>query len=263
MKKEELVKLVKKMSPGDVMRFVADELRVRPAELLAKNAGSIALQAVKSGWAKAGGIKDAAKNLSQKNIEDTTGIDWENVQVDETGFRMSCLFDGDSGKKLKEFVKKLSGQMKEFAKEGDGRKDKETNESSGLLAEAKMLKDLVSKDAVEAIVKAARDGGRVKFGDKIIRKSGDSLAMYILRHDFPDQYKKLSASGLTYRDGQLKKLGMIAHVAARDDEAALEKTLKAAGLGSYAKDVAGSAGDAVEGAASDAVDAAEDPKQAV
>lgn len=64
MKKEDLIKLVKKMSPGDVMRFVADELGTSPAEMLAKNAGSIALQAVKSGWAKAGDIKDAVKNFS-------------------------------------------------------------------------------------------------------------------------------------------------------------------------------------------------------
>lgn len=153
--KEELFKMIKKMTPGDVMTFVAQELGVNPAELLAKNAGSIALKAVKAGWAKAGDIKDAVKGFSAKTKADDTGIDWDGIEIEEAGFKMSCLFDGDSGKKLKEFVKKLGDQMKSFAKE-----EKKVNESKFLI-EAKTFKDVISKEALDALVKAAKEGVKI------------------------------------------------------------------------------------------------------
>lgn len=249
MKKEDLIKLVKKMSPGDVMRFVADELGTSPAEMLAKNAGSIALQAVKSGWAKAGDIKDAVKNFSQKSSEDSTGIDWDNVEVDESGFRMSCLFDGDSGKRLKEFVKKLSSRMKEFAKDSGGEDD--VDESARLLFETKLMKDMFSKDAVAAIVKAAKNGGRFKAGDSYVRKSGDTLARYILQQDFPDEYEAMKDVSSNARKAAISRLGMIARAAAKGDSKILGDTLKAAGLSSYANDILGNV---VDDAANDAVD---------
>lgn len=141
-KKEELLKALKTMAPGDVMAFVADQMGMNPVKFLTKNAGQLALKAAKAGWVKAGGIKDAMKDFSAKNAEDTTGIDWNDVKVDEDAVKLTCLFDRDSGKKLKEFVKGLSDKMAEFAKE-----EKELDESSQLDEDVseQQLKDVAQK----------------------------------------------------------------------------------------------------------------------
>lgn len=112
--KETLYKALKTMRPGQVMDFVAKQLGVDVPKFLMNNAGHIAGLAAKNGWAKANGIKDAFKELGSKNKEDNSGIDWENVDVDEDTFQFKCLFDGDSGNKFKEFMKQYESEMKDL-----------------------------------------------------------------------------------------------------------------------------------------------------
>ena len=112
--KEALYKALKTMRPGQVMDFVAKQLGVDVPKFLMNNAGHIAGLAAKNGWAKANGIKDAFKELGSKNKEDNSGIDWENVDVDEDTFQFKCLFDGDSGNKFKEFMKQYESEMKDL-----------------------------------------------------------------------------------------------------------------------------------------------------
>lgn len=86
-------------------------------------------------------------------------------------------------------VEELEKLTKDDEKKKDdaSKKTKDANESivtlagAGLLTEATKLKDLVSKDAVAAIVKAAEDGGKVKAGDHYVRKSGDMLVRHVLK----------------------------------------------------------------------------------
>ena len=141
------------MSPGDVMTFCAEQLGISPAELLLKNAGKIAFSAVKNGWTKAGDLKDAVKNFSAKNKEDDTGIDWDGVKIDEMAIKLQCLFDGDSGKKLKEFCKKLQAKMKDFAEE-DGKKKVD---ESKLLNEGLKEKVLEHPDFFRKLTKYVED----------------------------------------------------------------------------------------------------------
>lgn len=115
--------------------------------MILSNAGTLAIKAVKNGWAKASEIKDTMKSFSDKNKEDDTGIDWDKIEIDDAGFKMKCLFDGDSGKQLKEFVKKLSAEMKKY-----GKKEKKLEEAK-MLNEAEMPK--ISQEALTAIIKAA------------------------------------------------------------------------------------------------------------
>lgn len=112
--KEALYKALKTMRPGQVMDFVAKQLGLDVPKFLMNNAGHIAGLAAKNGWAKANGIKDAFKELGSKNKEDNSGIDWENVDVDEDTFQFKCLFDGDSGNKFKEFMKQYESEMKDL-----------------------------------------------------------------------------------------------------------------------------------------------------
>ena len=112
-----LMKMIKKMRPGAVMQFVSKQLGMHPAEFLNKNACLLALKAVQNGWTKTKDIAKSIKDFSSKNKEDATGVDWDNVSIDEDTMKFRCLFAGDSGKKLKQFAKHLQEKMVEFAKE--------------------------------------------------------------------------------------------------------------------------------------------------
>lgn len=243
---------MKKMTAGDVMMFVAQQLDVNPAEMLMKNAGSIALNAVKSGWAKADAIKDAIKGFSDKTKDDSTGIDWSNVEIDESGFKMSCLFDGDSGKKLKEFVKKLSEQMTEFAKDANDGKKKGVDESDVLteishfdIAMAatspetmsskqimKNLSQLIPKKAVDEIIKSVKEGVVITTddGNEFVQTPG-SIVKIVLKRDFPDVSKKINEL-LTTHDKRVayKYLSTIAYAAKVGEEEGLQNALERAGL---------------------------------
>ena len=115
--KEALYKALKTMRPGQVMDFVAKQLGVDVPKFLMNNAGHIASLAAKNGWAKANKLKDAFKEIGTKNKEDNSGIDWENVNIDEDTFQLKCLFDGNAGAKFKEFMKQYESEMKDLKAE--------------------------------------------------------------------------------------------------------------------------------------------------
>jgi len=132
-KKQQYLDAIKSMTPGAVLEFVSKQLEMNPVKFLATNAGWLALAAAKNGWVKATEIKDAIKDFGNKNKEDNTGIDFENVEVDEDTMKFMCLLDGDTMKKLDEFVKNYYDDLKDFGKECEE-------------ADEKLRKDAKSKD---------------------------------------------------------------------------------------------------------------------
>ena len=208
--KEALYKALKTMRPGQVMDFVAKQLGVDVPKFLMNNAGHIAGLAAKNGWAKANGIKDAFKELGSKNKEDNSGIDWENVDVDEDTFQFKCLFDGDSGNKFKEFMKQYESEMKDLkveieeadkqlhddVKKAGVKIDDEKLDQNGIVVasviddkENKKLKgkeltkkvdDAIEKDKnVEKLIKKTKDSKKalkkVKVDSKYDKMSDDEL----------------------------------------------------------------------------------------
>ena len=123
-KKQQYLDAIKSMTPGAVLEFVSKQLEMNPVKFLATNAGWLALAAAKNGWVKATEIKDAIKDFSNKNKEDNTGIDFQNVEVDEDTMKFMCLLDGDAMKKLDEFVKNYYDDLKDFGKECEEADDK-------------------------------------------------------------------------------------------------------------------------------------------
>lgn len=208
--KEALYKALKTMRPGQVMDFVAKQLGLDVPKFLINNAGHIAGLAAKNGWAKANGIKDAFKELGSKNKEDNSGIDWENVDVDEDTFQFKCLFDGDSGNKFKEFMKQYESEMKDLkveieeadkqlhddVKKAGVKIDDEKLDQNGIVVasviddkENKKLKgkeltkkvdDAIEKDKnVEKLIKKTKDSKKalkkVKVDSKYDKMSDDEL----------------------------------------------------------------------------------------
>ena len=165
-KKQQYLDAIKSMTPGAVLEFVSKQLEINPVKFLATNAGWLALAAAKNGWVKATEIKDAIKDFSKKNKEDNTGIDFENVEVDEDTMKFMCLLDGDSMKKLDEFVKNYYDDLKDFGKECEE-------------ADEKLHKDAKAKD--------------IKLSDDEIDKHGMTVAGVI----DDENNKKVSGKELT------------------------------------------------------------------
>ncbi len=165
-KKQQYLDAIKSMTPGAVLEFVSKQLEINPVKFLATNAGWLALAAAKNGWVKATEIKDAIKDFGKKNKEDNTGIDFENVEVDEDTMKFMCLLDGDSMKKLDEFVKNYYDDLKDFGKECEE-------------ADEKLHKDAKAKD--------------IKLSDDEIDKHGMTVAGVI----DDENNKKVSGKELT------------------------------------------------------------------
>ena len=236
--KEALYKALKTMRPGQVMDFVAKQLGLDVPKFLMNNAGHIAGLAAKNGWAKANGIKDAFKELGSKNKEDNSGIDWENVDVDEDTFQFKCLFDGDSGNKFKEFMKQYESEMKDLKVESEeadkqlhddvkkaGVKiDDEKLDQNGIVVasviddkENKKLKgkeltkkvdDAIEKDKnVEKLIKKTKDSKKalkkVKVDSKYDKMSDDELEKKM--KELEEEMKKRKEKGKQKKKEKVKE----------------------------------------------------------
>ena len=236
--KEALYKALKTMRPGQVMDFVAKQLGVDVPKFLMNNAGHIAGLAAKNGWAKANGIKDAFKELGSKNKEDNSGIDWENVDVDEDTFQFKCLFDGDSGNKFKEFMKQYESEMKDLkveieeadkklhddVKKAGVKIDDEKLDQNGIAVasvidnkENKKLKgkeltkkvdDAIEKDKnVEKLIKKTKDSKKalkkVKVDSKYDKMSDDELEKKM--KELEEEMKKRKEKGKQKKKEKVKE----------------------------------------------------------
>lgn len=115
--KQQILNGIQGMRPGEAMQLVAKSLDQNSASFLAKHLLTIIINAAKNGKIKTAAIKDAIKDFNDKNIEDNSGIDWENVSVDESGMSFKCLFDGDSKKVLMNFMEIFNDETKDIQKE--------------------------------------------------------------------------------------------------------------------------------------------------
>lgn len=122
--KEKLFKLIKQMTPGDVLKFCAKQLNVNFTKFLVKNSLVLAKIAVQKGWAKSKNIKNAIKNFQDKDKDDYTNINWDKVEIDEDAIKFYCLFDNELLKKLKDFCKNIQTNIKKDVKLNEASKKK-------------------------------------------------------------------------------------------------------------------------------------------
>lgn len=144
--KKEIMSGLKGMRPGAVMQAVAKSLGSTSRKFLATYLLKIIVNAAKNGKIKTAAIKDAIKDFGDKNIEDNSGIDWENVKVDEAGMTFKCLFDGDSKKKLMSITTDFEDSMKDV-KEDVEEADKKLNDDVKK-AGVKLDQETIDKDGV-------------------------------------------------------------------------------------------------------------------
>lgn len=116
-KKEDIVDKVKKMDKVSAVKFIADEMKLKPTELITKNIGDISSKtAKKMGSAIANFGKDLAGTFSKNQTDANKDIDASKVDFDERKTFFSCVFELEDGKKILDVAKKIEDSLKEAPK---------------------------------------------------------------------------------------------------------------------------------------------------
>lgn len=100
------------MRPGQMMVAISKQLGQSSSKFLGKHLLKIIVNAVKNGKVKAEALGGAIKDFGKKNIEDTSNIDWEHVELDPASMKFKCVFEKDAKKKIDEFMKQYEADMK-------------------------------------------------------------------------------------------------------------------------------------------------------
>ena len=104
--------MIKTMRPGAAMQFIAKSLGMNPASFINQKGLALAGKAVKNGWVKTTDIAGSIKDFAKKNKEDKSGIDYSKLKLDPSTTSFKCLFDGETGKKLNEFIDGFEEEVK-------------------------------------------------------------------------------------------------------------------------------------------------------
>lgn len=160
--KDAIIAGLKGMRPGYAMQAIAGVMGQSTPGFFVKHIGKILFNSVKSGAIKAADLTKSIKDFSNKNVEDNSGIDWNNIQIDPHGMSAKCIFDGDSKKIVEQFMKTFESSMK------------------GIDQEIKQADDKLHKEVKQA---------GVKLDNKTVDKNGIVVATAI------DDAKKSGKSG--------------------------------------------------------------------
>lgn len=110
--KQKIISGLEGMKPGAVLQTISKQLDTTSSKFLGTHLINIIVNAAKNGKVKFDAIKDAVKGFNDKNIEDSSKIDWEHVKLDPSGTTLKCYFDGDSKKIIDSFMKQYESEMK-------------------------------------------------------------------------------------------------------------------------------------------------------
>lgn len=193
------------MRPGQAMMAISKQLDMSSTEFLKKNLLKIIIAAAKAGKVKATALKDAIKDFGDKNVEDKTGIDWNKLKIDSSTMTYKCLFDGDSKKKLQDFIDTYSKELENVQKEAE--------------ADNKKLQDEVKKTGLNISDEEVNDNGIIvansvaKKGKKTKKEIAKDIEQKIkLKKQLEDNLKKskkqlnkLKAAGIKPKAPNTKK----------------------------------------------------------
>lgn len=101
------------------------------------------IYAVKNNYIKAKALGSAIKNIGDKNKDDETGIDYDNVEIEESSIKTVYAFDDETIEKLQKFISEYKKEM-EAAKDDIETSSEELNKDikkSGVKIEGEKLAD--------------------------------------------------------------------------------------------------------------------------
>lgn len=117
--KDKIRQKIKKLPNVDVLTFVSKQLGVKPAEFITKNIFNMLTNSIKNGAIKTVDITKSIANLDDKNKDDDTGIDWDNVKIDDSTVKYKFLLSKDILKAFQEQSQSLGKELKDVEKESE------------------------------------------------------------------------------------------------------------------------------------------------
>ena len=115
--KDDIIGKVKKMSQLGAIKFIADEMKLKPEEVLMNNAKDIAANTIKKMGSAVADFGKELKGTFDRNKEDQTNdMDMSGLEIDERKTKFSCIFDKEDGDKILEVASKFDNALKEAPK---------------------------------------------------------------------------------------------------------------------------------------------------
>lgn len=140
---ESIIKDMMKFEPAQLLKFVAQQEDSGAKTWLLKNLIPFAIYAVKNNYIKAKALGSAIKNIGDKNKDDETGIDYDNVEIEESSIKTVYAFDDETIEKLQKFIDEYKKEM-EAAKDDIETSSEELSKDikkSGVKIEGEKLAD--------------------------------------------------------------------------------------------------------------------------
>lgn len=140
---DSLVKDMMKLEPSQLLKFIAKQEDKDAKAWLLANLLPFAAYVVKNGYVKAKALAGSVKDIGKKSKEDDTGIDYDNVEIDESSIKTKFAFDEETVKKLKDFIAQYKKEMENSSKDIEkaaGDLDKDIKKA-GVKIEPKKLAD--------------------------------------------------------------------------------------------------------------------------
>lgn len=95
---DSLVKDMMKLEPSQLLKFIAKQEDKDAKAWLLANLLPFAAYVVKNGYVKAKALAGSVKDIGKKSKEDDTGIDYDNVEIDESSIKTKFAFDEETVK---------------------------------------------------------------------------------------------------------------------------------------------------------------------
>lgn len=140
---DSLVKDMMKLEPSQLLKFIAKQENKDAKAWLLANLLPFAIYVVKNNYIKAKALGSAIKDVANKNKDDDTGIDYDNVEIDESTIKSKFAFDEETIKKLHDFIAQFKKEMeagKDDIEKAAGELDKDIKKA-GVKIEPEKLAD--------------------------------------------------------------------------------------------------------------------------
>lgn len=140
---DSLIKDMMKLEPSQLLKFIAKQENKDAKAWLLANLLPFAVYVVKNNYIKAKALGSAIKDVANKNKDDDTGIDYDNVEIDESTIKSKFAFDEETIKKLHDFIAQFKKEMeagKDDIEKAAGELDKDIKKA-GVKIEPEKLAD--------------------------------------------------------------------------------------------------------------------------
>lgn len=110
---DSIVNDLMKLEPSQLLKYIAKQENSDAKAWIIKNILPFAAYVVKNGFIKAKALAGSVKDINKKNKEDVSGIDYDNVEIEESSIKTVYAFDEETVKKLQDFINDYKKQMEE------------------------------------------------------------------------------------------------------------------------------------------------------